>query len=74
MPSDRLRDAYRLLVEAVDALDAAAGADADDADLLSSLPMAEGVVRRLDRCTVAVTAELERRGAFVERGYKNADS
>ncbi|MFP5023530.1 HNH endonuclease signature motif containing protein, partial [Pseudonocardia phyllosphaerae] len=36
--------------------------------------MAEGVVRRLDRCTVAVTAELERRGAFVERGYKNADS
>ncbi len=71
MSSDRLADAHRLFIEAIDALEAASGAGATDADRLAVLPLARGVARRLDRVTVAVTAGLDRDGVFTERGYRN---
>ncbi|TCK21568.1 HNH endonuclease signature motif containing protein [Pseudonocardia endophytica] len=71
MSSGPVADAYRLLVEAVDALEAAAGAGAVDADLLAVLPLCRGVQRRLDRISVAAASRLDRRGTFAERGYRN---
>jgi hypothetical protein len=61
--------AHRLLVEAVDALAAAAGPGAADQDLLSALTLCEGVTRRLDQVVVATVAALQRRGTLAERGY-----
>ncbi len=72
MSTGPVADAYRLLCEAVDAVEAAAGAGAADEALLAVLPLCRGVARRLDRVTVAATATLERRGVFTGRGYRNA--
>jgi hypothetical protein len=64
--------AHRLLVEAIDALSAAAESGAaTDAELLSALTLCEGVTRRLDRLTLATISTLERRGVFTDRGYKS---
>jgi Domain of unknown function (DUF222)/HNH endonuclease len=64
--------AHRLLVEAVDALAAAAQSGAaSDAELLSALTICEGATRRLDRLTLATISTLQRRGAFADRGYKS---
>ncbi len=73
MSTDRLAAAHRLLFEAVDALCDAAGpgADADAHELLSVLTLCEGVGRRLDRVVVGAVADLERRGVFTGRGYRN---
>jgi 5-methylcytosine-specific restriction protein A len=70
--TDRVAAAHRLLVEAVDALVAAAGPGAGDGELLSVLTVCEGVARRLDRVVVGAVADLERRGTFAERGYKSS--
>jgi 5-methylcytosine-specific restriction protein A len=67
-----LAAAHRLLEEAVDALAAAAGAGAGDAELLSVLVVCEGAGRRLDRLVVDGVASLQRRGVFAERGYKSS--
>ncbi|MDQ4115648.1 MAG: 13E12 repeat family protein, partial [Actinomycetota bacterium] len=72
MLPDRLAAAHRLLTEAVDALEAAAGPGATAAERLSVLTMCEGTARRLDRVSVAATASLDRDGTFTERGYRNA--
>ena len=72
MSTGPVADAYRLLVEAVDALEAATGVAATDEDLVSVLPLCAGVSRRLDRITVAATATLDRRGTFTERGYSSS--
>jgi Domain of unknown function (DUF222)/HNH endonuclease len=64
--------AHRLLIEAADALAAAAESGAaTDGELLSALTICEGVTRRLDRLTLTTIATLQRRGAFAERGYKS---
>lgn len=63
--------AQRLLVQAVDALAEAAGS-ADDGELVALLTTCEAVARRLDRVTVAAVATLDRRGAFVAKGYTSA--
>ncbi len=72
MSSDRLAAAHRLLTEAADALEAAAGTDATDDDLIAALPLCQNVARRLGRISVAATAMLDRRSVFTERGYRNA--
>jgi hypothetical protein len=65
-------DAHRLLVEAADALAAAAESGAaTDAELLSALTVCVGVTRRLDRLTLATISTLQRRGTFADRGYKS---
>ena len=69
MPTSPVAAAHRLLTEAVDALTAALDGGATDAELLSVLTLNEGIVRRLDRITVAAVAALERQGGFAERGY-----
>src|SRR4051794_13988970 len=66
-----LTTAHRLLVEAIDALSAAAETGATDDELLSVLTLCEGTSRRLDRVVVATVSALERRGTFAERGYKS---
>ena len=71
MTDSPLTHAHRLLAEAVDAL-AAAGSGAGDDELISALTLGEGVARRLDRVTVGVLADLERRGTFAERGYRSS--
>ncbi len=63
--------AQRLLTEAVDALARAAGPGAGDAELIGVLTLAEGVRRRIDQTTVGALADLQRRGSFAERGYRN---
>jgi hypothetical protein len=63
--------AHRLVVEAMDAVRAAAGSATDD-ELISLLAVCEGTVRQLDRITVDAVAGLERRGAFAERGYRSS--
>lgn len=65
-----LPEAHRLLTEAIDALCAAAGRAASDEVLLSVLGVCEGAARRLDRAVVGAVSELQRRGAFAERGYR----
>ena len=55
-------EAHRLLVEAADALSAAAETGpATDADVLSVLTLCEGLTRRLDRLTLTAVAALARR-------------
>jgi uncharacterized protein DUF222 len=71
MSDSPVATAHRLLTEALDALAAAAGSGATDAELLSTLTVCEGLTRRLDRLTVATVSVLQRRGAFAERGYKS---
>ena len=72
MSTDAVAAAHRLLVEAVDALAAAAGPGAGDVELLSALTVCEGLSRRLDQITVGAVAALERRAVFAERGYRSA--
>ena len=69
MSTTPVATAHRLLVEAVDALSAAVDGGATDTEWLSVLTLNEGMVRRLDRITVAAVAALERQGGFAERGY-----
>ncbi len=71
VPDAPLDLAHRLLTQAIEALRAAAGPAASDADLLGVLTLAEGTGRRLDRVTVTALADLQRRGSFVERGYRS---
>jgi 5-methylcytosine-specific restriction protein A len=71
MSTASLADTHRLLLQAVDALDQAAGSSGD-AELVSVLTLCEAVVRRLDRVTVGAVAALERRGVFAAKGYKSA--
>lgn len=74
MPTDRLTAVHHLLFEAVDALCDAAGPGVGDDELLSILTLCEGVTRRLDRVVIGAVANLERRGVFTERGYRNPAS
>ncbi len=71
MPDSPLDTAHRLLTQAVDALRAATGPTASDADLLSVLTLAEGTGRRLDQITVTALADLQRRGSFADHGYRS---
>jgi Domain of unknown function (DUF222)/HNH endonuclease len=64
-------DAYRLLAEGLAALAEATDSTATDDELLSALTVCEGVSRGLDRLVVGVVADLDRRGAFADRGYRN---
>ncbi len=64
--------AHRLLSNGAVALADVCGPATCDDTLLSALTVCEGVVRRLDRVVVGVVADLLRRGAFAERGYRNA--
>ena len=61
--------AHGLLEQAVDAVEAACGPGAGDADLLSALTFCEGVSRQMERLGVTALAGLMRRGVFAERGY-----
>ena len=63
--------AQRLLVQAADAVLAAAGSSSD-VELVALLSTCESVVRRLDRATVDAVAALDRRGVFAEHGYRSA--
>ena len=62
--------AHGLLEQAVDAVEAACGPGAGDADLLSALTFCEGVSRQMERLGVTALAGLMRRGVFAERGYR----
>ncbi|MFC5997040.1 DUF222 domain-containing protein [Pseudonocardia hispaniensis] len=70
MSEQPLPAAHRLAVQALDALDAAAGPGSGDEELVSVLTVCEGLVRRLDRLVVSAVAALSRRGVFAERGYR----
>ena len=59
-PASALTTAHRLLVQAVDAVRAAAGPTASDEDLVSVLLLCEGVTRQVDRVSVDAVAGLER--------------
>ena len=72
MSDSPLAIAHRLLSQAVDALSAATGPGASDDELLSVLPLCEGLARRLDRLAVGTIATLERRGTFAVRGYRSS--
>jgi 5-methylcytosine-specific restriction protein A len=61
----------RLLDEAADALDAAAGPGAGADALIAALAASERMARRMDRAAVGLVAALDRRGVFAERGYKS---
>lgn len=70
--STRLETVHRLLTEAADALAAATGPGSADSELISALTLCEGAARSLDRLAVHTVAALQQRGAFAERGYRNA--
>ncbi|MEQ3550127.1 DUF222 domain-containing protein [Pseudonocardia nematodicida] len=70
MPAGPVATAHRLLTEAFAALDEIRETGTDT-DLMSLLPLCEGAIRKLDRTTVATVADLDRRGAFADRGYRN---
>lgn len=70
MPTGSLTTAYRLLSQAADELHGVAESGSDD-ELVSLLTVCEGVARRLDRITVDAVAALDRRGTFIERGYRS---
>lgn len=74
VPDSPLALAHRLLAEAVDALAAATGPAAGDAELISVLTLGEGTARGLDRVVVGALADLERRGTFAGRGYRSTPS
>ncbi|MFC4945235.1 HNH endonuclease signature motif containing protein [Pseudonocardia sp. GCM10023141] len=65
-------DAHRLLAEATAALRSVAENGSDDVRL-AALRVGEGVGRQLTVLAVDTVAELQRRGAFVERGYKSVN-
>jgi 5-methylcytosine-specific restriction protein A len=67
-----LEAASRLFAQAVEALRAAAGPGASEADLLGVLTVGEGVRRGLDQAGMAALADLERRGTFAGRGYRSS--
>jgi hypothetical protein len=63
--------AHDRLQRVVAELRAAAGSPLiTDAELLSTLTVLEGLSRQLDHLNVSAIAQLQRRGAFAERGYK----
>ena len=66
-----IADAHRLLAEGLAALADATGPTATDDALISALTVCEGVTRNLDRLVVSVVADLDRRGTFTDRGYRN---
>jgi len=66
-----LVSAHTAMAAGLDALSAAVGPGASDAELLSALTICEGVTRRIDRLAVGVIADLDRRGVFLERGYRS---
>lgn len=57
---------------ALSGLAALAGPGAGDADVLALLTLCEAAARRVDRLLVGALAEAERRGVFVERGYRSS--
>lgn len=59
--------AERLLAELV----AVSGSSAADDEVLSVLTVCEGVSRGVERFSVGVIADLQRRGTFAERGYRS---
>ncbi len=70
MTESPLADAHRLLAQAMSAVAAVAQSGADH-ELVSLLTLCEGATRQLDRVTVDTIAALDRRGVFVERGYRS---
>jgi hypothetical protein len=67
-----IADAYEHLQEAFDLFRRAAeDLSTSDAELLSVLTLKEGMCRQYDHLAVATTASLQRRGAFVARGYRD---
>ncbi|MPZ66033.1 MAG: hypothetical protein GEU83_11130, partial [Pseudonocardiaceae bacterium] len=70
MTESPLREAHRLAEEAMAALSVAAAPVAADEELLLTLSLCEMVTRQIDHLAVGAIAELSRRGAFAERGYK----
>ena len=72
MTDTPLAVAQRLLLQALDAVREAAGPTATDDELIAVLSLCESVARQWDRVTVDTVADLERRGTFTGRGYKNA--
>jgi hypothetical protein len=71
MSGSSLAAAHQLLEQAVAQLAAAAGPAAGDDELLAVLTECEAAGRRLERLSVGAIADLERRGVFAERGYRN---
>ncbi|HEY0812916.1 MAG TPA: DUF222 domain-containing protein [Pseudonocardia sp.] len=71
MSESRVAHAYRLLAVGLAALEEAAGATATDDELDAVLTVSEGVNRRIDRIVVGAVADLDRRGTFAGRGYRN---
>jgi hypothetical protein len=71
VPETKVDHAYRLLAAGLDALAEAVGSTATDDELISALTVYEGAARRADRGVVRVVADLQRRGTFAERGYRN---
>src|SRR5688572_22587271 len=71
MSGSSLAAAHHLLQQAVAQLAAAAGPAAGDDELLGVLTMCEAGARQLERLSVGAIADLERRGVFTERGYRN---
>ena len=71
MSENRVLDTRGVLRGAVDQAAALAEPAATDDELISLLTVCEEVGRQLDRITVSSTALLQRRGAFVDRGYRN---
>jgi Domain of unknown function (DUF222) len=65
-----LERAHRLMTEAADVL-AGVVASGTDGELLSVITMCEGATRSQDRVAVDAVAALQRRGFFLERGYKS---
>jgi Domain of unknown function (DUF222)/HNH endonuclease len=70
MTDTALALAHRLVAQAVDAVSAVVESGSDD-ELMAVLALCEGATRRLDRAAVDALATLDRRGVFVERGYKS---
>jgi ATP/maltotriose-dependent transcriptional regulator MalT len=72
MTETALSFAQRLIVQAMNAVRAAAGSAAGDDELLSVLRLCEGIARQADGVAVETLADLERRGVFAERGYRSS--
>ncbi|MFC4946178.1 hypothetical protein [Pseudonocardia sp. GCM10023141] len=70
--SSTVADAHRLLREATVALRSVVENGSDD-ERLAALRVSAGVGRQLTVLTVDTVAELQRRGAFVARGYKSVN-
>ncbi|MCE3552987.1 HNH endonuclease [Pseudonocardia sp. RS11V-5] len=66
------RAAHESLTVALSALRAATGPTATPDELVGVLAVAEETRRALDRIMVDVTADLQRRGTFADRGYRSA--